>query len=100
MPSNTVSSHPKRKRKSSQWRKVPRTVGLYQYAPNGVYHARVCHGSKLHRQSLETKDLAFAKRALAALKERLKRTDARYGKITLVEWLKRHYLPTLTGSPS
>jgi integrase len=81
------------------WRKVPRSVGLYEYIPNGVYHARVKHGGRVHRESLQTKDLAFARRKLARFKERLERTDPRYGKITLVEWLERHYFPTLTNSP-
>ena len=58
MPSDTVSSNPKIK---EQWLKVKRTTGLYQYIPNGVYHARVCHGGRLYRESLQTKDLAFAK---------------------------------------
>src|SRR5260370_27581587 len=81
------------------WRKVPRTVGLYEYLPNGVFHALIKHGGRVHRESLKTKDLAFAKRKLAESRERLKRTDPRYGKVTLVEWMERHYFPTLTNSP-
>jgi integrase len=97
---NPLSRHRKRKsNRKPNWRKVPRSVGLYQYLPNSVYHARVKHGGRVHRESLKTKDLAFAKRKLANLQERLKRTDPRYGKITLVEWLEKHYLPTLTNSP-
>jgi len=96
MKSHALSPHPKIKRK---WHKVKRVSGLYQYVPSGVYHARVRHGGKLHRESLETKDLAFAKRKLRDFKDRLERTDPRLGKTTLIAWLEKVYAPTLKGAP-
>ncbi len=97
MQSDTLSRRPKIKRK---WFKVSKRIpGLYQYVPSGVYHARVRHGNKLYRESLETKDLAFAKRKLADFKQRLERTDPRLGKITLVAWLEEIYAPTFKGAP-
>src|SRR5437773_8080300 len=96
MQSDTLSPAPKIKRK---WHKVNKRVpGLYQYIPSGVYHARVRHGGKLHRESLETKDLAFAKRQPADFKNRLERTDPRYSRISLVTWLETIYAPTLKGA--
>jgi hypothetical protein len=74
--------------KKSPWRKVPRTTGLYQWLSSGTYFANVCKGGKLHRESLQTKDLAFAKRKLADFKSRLDRTDSRFGKISLCAWLE------------
>jgi integrase len=101
MQSHIVPTRPKSQPKSNpEWRKVPHSVGLYQYVANGGYHARVCRGGKLHWKSLQTKDLAFAKRALADFRQRLERTDSRYGKTSLLEWLEKHYWPTLKGSPS
>jgi hypothetical protein len=98
-PHHRTDSLSTQSKSKSKWLKVSRSVGLYRYIPNGIYHARVRHGGELHRESLETKDLAFAKRKLAKFKERLERTEPRYGKITFVEWLERHYFPTLTNSP-
>jgi integrase len=94
--SDTLSSRPKTKAK---WFKVSKRIpSLYQYRPSGIYHARVRLGGKLYRESLETKDLAFAKRKLAVFKERLERTDPRYSKMTLVAWLEQIYFPTLKGA--
>jgi integrase len=94
-PTDSHSTHPK-----SKWLKVGKRIpGLYQYAASGIYHARVRRGGKLYRESLKTNDLPFAKRKLAEFKQRLERTDSRYGKISLVEWLEKHYLPTLRNSP-
>jgi integrase len=95
MQSNPVPTDLNRK---SPWRKVANTVGLYFYIPSGTYHARVRHGGKLHWESLKTTDLAFAKRKMRDWRDRLERTDSRFGKITFVEWLERHYFPTLTNS--
>jgi integrase len=95
MQSMALSSHPK---KESKWYKVKRISGLYQYVPSGIYHARVRHGGKLHRESLETKDRAFATRKLRDFKQRLERTDPKYGKISLVEWLEKIYFPTLKNT--
>jgi integrase len=96
MHSHTLSRQPKVRK---IWRKVKRCSGLYQYVPSGVYHARVRHGGELHRESLDTTDLAFAKRKLRAFRDRLERTDPRKGKITLVTWLEKNYAPTLKVAP-
>jgi integrase len=95
MQSQRISSPPKNK---SKWYKVKRVSGLYQYVPSGIYHARVRHGGKLYRESLETKDIAFAKRKLSDFKQRLERTDQRYSKISLLEWLEQKYFPTLQNA--
>jgi len=92
MQPQRISSPTKNKNK---WYKVKRVSGLYQYVPSGIYHARVRQGGKLYRESLETKDISFAKRKLHDFKERLERTDQRYSKISLVEWLEKIYFPTL-----
>src|SRR5213076_486677 len=67
--------------------------------PSGVYFARVRRGGRLRRESLKTTDFAVAKRKLADLKNKLSRTDPRYGDISLLRWLKDEYFPTLRGSP-
>ena len=64
-----------------------------------MYFANVRRAGRLFRESLRTADLQFARRGLHDLKQRLKRTNPRFGKITLIEWLERNYLPTLRGSP-
>jgi integrase len=96
LQSDTLSRRTKHK---SNWHKVKRVSGLYQYLPSGVYHARVRHGGKLYRESLNIKDLALAKRKLRDFKDRLERTDPRIGKVTLVAWLEKIYAPTLRGAP-
>ena len=78
---------------------MPRTIGLYQYVPSGTYFVQLRKGGKLHQESLGSKDLALAKRKLHDYKQRLDRTDSRYGKITFTEWLQKHYFPTVRGSP-
>jgi integrase len=93
MQSDVLSSRTKTK-----WFKVSKRIpGLYLYRPSGVYHARVRHGGKLYRESLKSKDLAFAKRKLADFKQRLERTDPRYSKIPLIAWLDI-YAGTLKGA--
>jgi integrase len=84
--------------KQALWRKVPKTVGLYEYVLSGTYFVHLRRGGRLHRESLKTKDLAFAKRKLRDFVMRIDRTDPRYGKISFVEWLERIYFPTLRGS--
>src|SRR5260370_19310539 len=95
MQSDILSRRPKNKNK---WHKVKRVPGLYQYIPSGVFHARVRHRGQLHRESLDTKDLAFAKRKLHDFKQRLDRTDPRLGKISFIGWLENVYAPTLKGA--
>jgi integrase len=101
MRSKTVSRHPKRQcnTEKSPWRKVPRTVGLYQYLPSQTYYAKLRAGGSLRRESLKTTDLAFAKRKLETLRNRLRRTDPGKGRMTLVTWLENYYAPTLCGAP-
>jgi integrase len=89
-----------KKEPESPWRKIPRTIGLYQYVPSGTYYAKVRVSGTLYRESLKTTDLAFAKRKLAKLKDRLDRTDPKWGKVSFYSWLKDVYLPTLRGSES
>jgi integrase len=90
--------HPKTK---PVWRKVSKRItGLFQYVPSGTFYAYVSRRGKLYRESLQTKDLAFAKRKLAEFKRRLDRTEPRFGRITLAAWLEENYLPTLRGSES
>jgi len=95
MQSERISSPPKSK---SKWHKVKSVPGLYQYVSSGIYHARVRHGGNLYRESLETKDRTFALRKLRDFKQRLERTDQRYSKISLVEWLEKIYFPTLQNA--
>jgi integrase len=98
--SNDGPTDRKRKAEKSKWRKVgPRWPGLYCYVPSGRYFAHLRRGGRLYRESLRTKDLAFAKRAWEDFRRRLDRTDARYGQITLAAWLQDNYFPTLRGSP-
>jgi integrase len=86
-------------KKKAVWRKIgKRLTGLFQYIPSGTYYAYLSRRGKLYRESLQTKDLAFAKRKLAEFKRRLDRTEPRYGRITLVRWLEENYLPTLRGA--
>ncbi|HEY2568604.1 MAG TPA: tyrosine-type recombinase/integrase [Candidatus Udaeobacter sp.] len=104
MPTETISNDaPKqlqKKAKKTKWRKVGRRwPGLYQSLSTGTFRAVVRAHGKLYRESLRTKDLAFAKRLLADFKRRLERTQPRYGRITLAAWLQDVYFPTLRGSP-
>ena len=96
MQSDTISVQPK---VTKIWRKVKRVVGLYQYVPTGAYHARVRHGGTVYREKLKTTDFDLAKRKLADFKSKLDRTDPRFQKITLVDWLETAYAPTLKGAP-
>jgi integrase len=83
------------------WRKVSKRItGLFVYVPSGTFFAYLSRRGKLYRESLQTKDLAFAKRKLAEFKRRLDRTEPRYGKITFVRWLEEYYAPTLKGADS
>ena len=87
--------------KPSKWVKVSKRVsGLYRYAPSGVYHAWVRRRGRLYRESLKTTDRKLAERKLKAFKDRLDRTEPRWGKVTLYSWLKDYYAPTLRGSAS
>jgi integrase len=80
MHSHAISPQPK---KTKIWRKVKRTVGLFQYLPTGMYHARIRHGGTQYREPLKTNDLAFAKRKLADFRRDLGRTDARASNTSL-----------------
>src|SRR5215469_8211299 len=65
--------------KNNVWEKVSRSIGLYRYIPNGRYFAHVRYKGKLYRRSLETTDIALAKRRLADYKRTLDRTDPAQG---------------------
>src|SRR5215831_17273240 len=86
----------KRKQKSeskfaSEWEKVRSERGLYRFQKSGTYFANFRRGGRHYRESLRVTDLALAKRKLATLKSRIDRTDPRFGKISLVEWLKLYF---------
>lgn len=99
MESHLRSKRQQHSKNKSNWRKVgKRLTGLFQYLPSGTYFAWVSRRGTLYRESLQTKDLAFAKRKLVEFKRRLDRTEPRYGRITLVRWLEEHYLPTQRGA--
>jgi integrase len=79
------------------WEKVARSIGLYGYIPNGQYFARVRFKGKLYRRSLETTDLALAKRRLADFKRTLDRTDPAQGNKSFAAVLD-DYSATLIGA--
>jgi integrase len=79
------------------WEKVSRSIGLYRYIPNGRYFAQVRFKGKLHRNSLETTDLALAKRRLADFKRTLERTDPASGNKSFAAVLD-DYGATLIGT--
>jgi integrase len=79
------------------WEKIKSEKGLYRFRKSGVFFANFRRGGKHYRESLEATDLALAKRKLHDLKARIDRTDPRFGKISLVEWLKV-YFSTLKGA--
>jgi integrase len=81
------------------WEKVSRAIGLYRYVPNGRYFARVRYRGKLFRKSLDTDDLAFAKRKLADFRRTLERTDAASGSKSFAAVLDE-YRTTLIGAKS
>src|SRR4029453_12133189 len=80
-----------------QWEKIKRERGLYRFKRSGVYFANFRRGGKHYRESLHTTDLPLARRKLHDLKSRIDRTDPRFGKISLLEWLKV-YFETLKGA--
>ena len=81
------------------WEKVSHAIGLYRYAANGQYFARVRFGGKLYRKSLETDDKALAKRRLAEYRRALERTDAASGNKSFAAVLD-DYRATLIGAKS
>src|SRR4051812_49080025 len=74
-------------------RKPKSTVGtfqkvgecLYRYSSNGVYYARLKTSSKEIRRSLETTDLALARRNLQKLRDQQANVDPSKGRLTLRE---------------
>ena len=78
---------------------TPTKHGLCRYKPSGMYYARVRYAGKLHRRKLGTTDFAYAKRKLADFKRDLERTDHGNANISLIDWLKTSYAPTLKGAP-
>ena len=81
------------------WEKINRSIGLYRYIPNGRYFARLRYCGKLYRRSLETDDIALAKRRLAEFRRTLERTDAASGNKSLAAVLD-DYSKTLIGAES
>jgi integrase len=80
------------------WEKVSRSIGLYRYVPSGRYFAHLRFKGKLHRRSLETTDIALAKRRLADYRRTLERTDPAQGNTSFAAVLDR-YSATLIGAP-
>src|SRR5262249_3135410 len=74
-----------------------RSIGLYRYKSNGRYFARVRHRGKLHRKSLDTDDIAVAKRRLADFRRTLERTDAASGNKSFAALLDE-YSPPRNGA--
>lgn len=100
MPMKKRRSKEKQQSKfEQQWEKIKSEKGLYRYKRSGVFFANVRRGGGHYRESLHCTDLALAKRKLHDLKARVDRTDPRYGKISLVNWLKV-YFSTLKGAES
>ena len=85
--------------KSNIWEKVSRSIGLYRYIPSGRYFACVRFKGKLYRKSLETSDIALAKRRLADYKRTLERTDPVSGNRSFAAVLD-DYTATLIGAES
>lgn len=81
------------------WEKVSRSIGLYRYRPSGRYFAQVRFKGKLNRRSLETTDIALAKRRLADYKRTLDRTDPKQGNKSFAAVLD-DYSATLIGAES
>jgi len=79
---NEVSknSSPKKNQGRIIWEKIPATSSLYRYAPNGNFYMIARINGKLVKESLETTDLALAKRKVLDAKDRRKQQT---GEITL-----------------
>ncbi len=58
---------------------------LYRYSSNGVYYARLKTSSKEIRRSLNTTDLALARRNLQKLRDEQANVDPSKGRLTLLE---------------
>ena len=81
---------------ASDWKKVG--ASLYRYKNKG-YYALVKHRGKQIRRSLETNDLAHARRALADFKRDLDLVDPSLSRRTL-EGHAEKFLETLSGAES
>lgn len=64
------------------WEKVPATSSLYRYTPNGNFYMFARINGRLVRESLQTTDLALAKRKVLDAKDRRK---TQTGEITLLQ---------------
>jgi integrase len=71
---------------------------LYRLSTTGMYYAVIRHSGKIHRRSLETTDLATAKRKLGDERVKITKVDKRSCKITLTV-LCDEYLETLRCAP-
>ncbi len=80
-----------------QWKKIGSC--LYRYVPSGVYYALIKFGGKQIRRTLETQDLALARRKVQDLRRDLELTDPELAHRTLESQAER-FLPTLSGTPS
>lgn len=78
-----------RSKREALWEKIKSVTGLYRYKSSGTYFANVRKSGKLHTESLHTKDRATAKRLLRDFKQKLERTDPKFGKISFADWLEQ-----------
>ena len=81
----------------NQWKKIGPC--LYRYVPSGVYYALIKFRGKQIRRTLETKDLALARRKVQDLRRDLELTDPELAHRTLEAQAER-FMPTLSGTPS
>jgi len=81
----------------SVWKKIGPC--LYRYAPSGVYYALIKFRGKQIRRTLDTQDLALARRKVRELPRDLELTDPERALRTLEPQAER-FLPTLSGTAS
>jgi hypothetical protein len=82
---------------SDKWKKIGSC--LYRYVPSGVYYALIKFRGKQIRRSLDTQDLAVARRKVQDMRRDLELTDPDLLHLTLESQAER-FLPTLSGTPS
>jgi integrase len=80
----------------SDWKKIGPC--LYRYR-NGTYYALIKHRGKQFRRSLETRDLAYARRKLTDVRRDIEETDPELARRTLEDH-STNFFETLTGAKS
>jgi len=74
----------------SKWIKVPKTASLYRWGKAGNYYIRATVNGRAISESLETTDLALAKRKILEVKQTQKRILTGGGKINLVTLIEQY----------